>query len=215
MQRVAVSADRRRGQPPHRSDLPIRKLILAGLGVLPALAIGVGLLLANQGLPGLQSGPPPWSPETAHLGARLGAIGLSALRSEGQVQHTHQHLDLYIDGQPVTVPIDIGVNRAAGFLAPIHTHDATGIIHMESPIVRDFTLGEFFDVWGVRFDAHCIAGECDGNGRTMSVFLNGQPFAGDPRSLVLAAHQEIVVALGSLAQLAKPIPAAYAFPTGL
>ncbi len=166
-------------------------------------------------LPGLNAGPPPWPPESANLRARLQAIGLPALTAEGEVLHTHQHLDILVDGQPVPVPADIGIDAAAGFLAPIHTHDATGIIHVESPVVRDFTLGDFFDIWGVRLDSHCVGGICDGNGRTLSVFVNGQPVASDPRSLVLADHQEIVVALGTPAQLPNPIPASYAFPSGL
>lgn len=175
----------------------------------------VSVLVANQRLPGIQAGSPPWGAETAQLRARLSAIGLPALTGEGQAQHTHQHLDLYVDGREVAAPTDIGISRADGFLAPIHTHDATGIIHVESPVVRDFTLGVFFDVWGVRFDAHCVGGECDGSGRVLSVFVNGQQYTGDPRSLVLAAHQEIVVALGTGAELPNPIPASYAFPAGL
>jgi hypothetical protein len=30
----------------------------------------------------------------------------------------------------------------------LHTHAADGIIHIESPIRRIYTLGDFFDVWG-------------------------------------------------------------------
>lgn len=47
-------------------------------------------------------------------------------------------------------------------------------------MVRDFTLGDFFDIWGVRFDGHCVGGACDGGGRTLSVFVNGQPFGVSP-----------------------------------
>jgi hypothetical protein len=179
------------------------------------IAVILTVIIANQGLPGIQAGPPPWRAETAQLRARLSAIGLQALTGEGQAQHTHQHLDLYVDGRQVTIPTDIGINRTAGFLSPIHTHDATGIIHVESPVVRNFTLGEFFDVWGVRFDAHCVGGVCDGSGRVLSVFLNGRPYTGDLRALVLMAHEEIVVAVGAPASLPNPIPASYAFPAGL
>jgi hypothetical protein len=166
-------------------------------------------------VPGLQTGAPPWSPDNVNLRARLEADGLQVLTVEGQVQHTHQHVDLFVDGQRVAIPLDIGIDRVNLILSPIHTHDASGIIHVESPIVRDFTLGEFFDVWGVRFDAHCVGGSCDGNGRVLSVYRNGQPVTGDPRSIVLDAHEEIVVAIGTTAQLPSPIPASYAFPAGL
>jgi hypothetical protein len=164
---------------------------------------------------GLQTGAPPWSSDNVNLRARLVADGLQVLTTEGQVQHTHQHLDLFVDGQRVAVPPDIGIDRVNLILSPIHTHDASGIIHVESPIVREFTLGEFFDVWGVRFDGHCVGGACDGNGRVLSVYRNGQPVTADPRSIVLDGHEEIVVAIGTSAQLPNPIPASYVFPAGL
>jgi hypothetical protein len=163
----------------------------------------------------LQTGAPPWAPDNVNLRARLVADGLQVLTAEGQVQHTHQHLDLFVDGQRVAIPPDIGIDRVNLILSPIHTHDASGIIHVESPIVREFTLGEFFDVWGVRFDGHCVGGVCDGSGRVLSVYRNGQPVTSDPRSIVLDAHEEIVVAIGTTAQLPGPIPASYVFPAGL
>jgi hypothetical protein len=48
--------------------------------------------------------------------------------------------------------------------SPIHTHDTSGIVHIESPTVRPFTLGQFFDVWGVRFTSDCIGGDCNSRG---------------------------------------------------
>jgi hypothetical protein len=46
------------------------------------------------------------------------------------------------------VPANIGIDEQAGYLTSLHTHDATGIIHVESPTRRSFNLGDFFDVWG-------------------------------------------------------------------
>jgi len=135
--------------------------------------------------------------------------------SDGVVLHSHQHLDIYIDGQPVLVPTNIGIDAATGTLSALHTHDATGIIHVESPVQRDFTLGELFDVWAVRLTATCIGGECAGSGRSLTVFVNAQPVSGDPRSIPLLAHDEIVLALGTQAELPNPMPASYPFPGGL
>jgi hypothetical protein len=214
--RVASGPALRRTPPPAPRRGTPRWLVLAGAAaVLIVTAIAVFVVNQPNPLRGIQTGLPPWLPETSHLRARLDADGLPVLTAAGQAQHTHQHLDLFVDGQQVVIPTDIGIDRATGVLSPIHTHDATGIIHVESPVVRDYTLGDFFDVWGVRFDGHCVGATCDGTGRTVSVDVNGRAFTGDPRSLVLEAHEEIVVAVGTLAQLPSPIPSSYAFPAGL
>ena len=84
-------------------------------------------------LTGIQRGDAPWPPETSSLKKRLKEIGLPALTREGTVLHTHEHLDIFVAGRKVPVPSDIGINNAARFTAPIHTHDETGIIHVESP----------------------------------------------------------------------------------
>jgi hypothetical protein len=173
----------------------------------------VAFVLATN-RPSGAAGSSPWPADPPGLRQRLEGAGLQVLTAEGQVQHTHQHLDLFVDGARVTVPAGIGIDTTARIISPIHTHDATGIIHVESPVVRAFTLGELFDVWGVRFDGQCLGGTCAGNGRALSVFVNGQPVSGDPRSIVLEAHLEIVLAIGTAAQLPNPIPSSYEFPAG-
>ncbi len=77
--------------------------------------------------------------------------------------HIHPHLALFRDAQAATLPEDIGRNparwvdhtldgyadtSAATAVSPLHTHDTTGDIHVESRVTRDYTLGEFFAVWG-------------------------------------------------------------------
>jgi hypothetical protein len=181
----------------------------------PPTYVTVGAGVDPETLPGIQTGRPPWRAEEARLRQRLQAIGLPALNAEGNVLHIHQHLDLYVDGRPVTVPALIGIQQAQGFLSPIHTHDTSGIIHVESPTRRSFTLGELFDVWGVRFTRTCLGGLCDGGGRSLRVFADGFPVTGNPRQLALVPHQELVVTFGTTAQLPDPIPKSHSFPFGL
>jgi hypothetical protein len=175
----------------------------------------VGQSIDPSTLAGIQTGQVPWPPEEAHLRGRLSAIGIPALTEEGSVLHTHQHLDLYVDGRRITVPAEIGINEEEGFLSPIHTHDASGIIHVESATRQPYTLGEFFDGWGVRFTRACVGGYCDGGGRKLRVYADGRLVAGNPRQLELTAHQEIVVVFGTDAELRRPIPSTYSFPSGL
>lgn len=102
-------------------------------------------------LPGaLQTGP-SWPANNGRaLQLRLRALGLAPLREEGQVVHIHQHLDLFVDGKQVTVPANIGIDAGGGFISDLHTHDTSGIMHVESPTQRSFTLGQFFAVWACR-----------------------------------------------------------------
>jgi hypothetical protein len=159
-------------------------------------------------LPGIQGGPAPWVPEWGRLADRLQADGLPVLAAESFVVHIHQHLDLYVRGKHEPIPALIGINVQERYLSPIHTHDFSGVIHVESPTKRTFTLGQFWDVYGVRFDARCVGGEC---GR-VRVWVNGRPWSANPRSVVLRSHQEIVVAVGAAP---ARIPRRYAFPAGL
>jgi hypothetical protein len=165
-------------------------------------------------LPGMQTGPAPWPAEITNLRERLSDINLPALTQEGAVLHIHQHLDIAIDGKPVQVPYGIGNGEKSSFLAPIHTHDNRGIIHIESPTDEVFALGQFFDIWGVRLTTECIGGYCNQGERTLRVFINGNQFRGDPRAIVLEQHQEIFLAYGTAEELPDPIPSSYEFPEG-
>jgi hypothetical protein len=185
--------------------------------VVTAALLAAGVLAAVAGaasLPGLQTGPAPWPAERFLLGQRLRILGIPALSTEGQSVHTHQHLDVYVHGKHVVVPAGIGFDAQLRFLSPLHTHDPTGIIHVESPTVRAFTLGQFFGVWGVRFTKSCIGGYCTKGTNVLRVYVNGKPWLADPTTIRLWEHQELVVAYGTAKQLPKPLPRAFHFPEG-
>lgn len=166
----------------------------------------------NSALPGIQSGNAPWNVETAHLKDRLIADGLPVLTDEGTALHTHTHLDIFVNGAPAAIPADIGYNDDEGYQSPLHTESADGVIHVESPIVAVFTLGQFFDAWGVRFSAACIGGYCADGTDALKVWIDGQPYSGDPRTIQLREHQEIVIAYGSTPM--KDVPRTYSFEEG-
>jgi hypothetical protein len=165
-------------------------------------------------LPGAEKTPPPWAP-APKLVPRLKAIGLPALRQEALTYHIHQHLDLFVNGQRVAVPPDVGIDPAAGIITVLHTHDSSGYIHVESPTVASYSLGQFFAVWGVPLSKSCIGSLCTSGGKVLRAWVNGNPVAADPSRIVLDAHQEIVVAYGTPAQMPKNVPSTYDFsPVG-
>jgi hypothetical protein len=169
---------------------------------------------SSKNLPGLQTGAPPWGAETENLRSRLKAINLPALSQEGNALHIHQHLDIFVHDKRITIPADIGINYDERFISPLHTHDRTGVIHVESDEVRDFTIGQFFDVWGVRLTKECLGGYCAKGTDKLRVFSNGKAVAGDPRALVLTAHQEIAIVFGT-EKTTVNIPSGYDFDPGL
>ena len=169
---------------------------------------------AQTALSELNSGQAPWPAEIEHLKARLTAINLPALAEEGTVLHIHQHLDIFVHGQSVAVPSGIGINETAGFISPIHVHDTTGIIHVESPTVLKFTFGEFFDIWGVKLTDTCMGGYCTDATNQLTFYVNGTKYVGDPRALELTAHEEIVAVYGTASETPATLPTSFTFPAG-
>lgn len=153
--------------------------------------------------------------EPAGLKSRLEAIGLPALAAEGSTLHIHQHLDIYLNGKVATVPAHIGMPSNNSFISALHTHDDSGIIHIESPTAQDFTLGQLFQIWNVKLEAASLGDHKADDQNKLRLYVNGQLVEGNPADLKLAAHQEIVIAYGTDAQLPSPIPSKFDFPGGL
>lgn len=63
--------------------------------------------------------------------------------------HIHPTLEIVVNGEKQEIPPNIGV--LPNCMNALHTHDAVGTIHVESPERRDFTLADFFAVWGKPF----------------------------------------------------------------
>jgi len=183
-------------------------IVVAGV-VLAFVVFGLGSKKIPQSLHGIQTDTEPWPAESADLQSRLRQIGIGFLGKEALAFHIHQHLDLFVNGQRVTVPAQIGFLSGSTGLAFLHTHDTTGVIHVESPVVKNYTLGNFFDVWGVLFTKDQLGAYKATGDDKVRVFVNGKPFTGDPRSIVLRNFEEIVVAFGTPAQLPKPLPRTY------
>ncbi len=157
--------------------------------------------------------PPPWD-APANAVRFIQAAGLPPLASEGELVHFHAHLDVLVDGQPVTVPRFIGIDEQAQRISPLHTHTPDGILHIEAPSQDALTLGQLFTEWDVRLTGSCLGSLCAGNGKTLRLYVNGAPHPGNPAALVLAAHQEIALVYGDTGTTPK-VPSSYHFPFGL
>jgi hypothetical protein len=64
-----------------------------------------------------------------------------------------------VNGQNVTVAADIGILNSGTCLEPVHTHDASGIIHIESPNANtQYTLAQFFQIWNATYHTVTVSG---------------------------------------------------------
>ncbi|WP_412874985.1 hypothetical protein [Curtobacterium flaccumfaciens] len=141
------------------------------------------------------SAAPPW-PAPADAAARANAAGLEVAGMEGAALHTHQHLSVSVDGKPVAVPANIGVDVQQGGMSALHTHDTSGIVHVESAEVQPFTLGQLFTEWGVALRARQVGGYVDGrDGREIAVFVDGEQTSTPLPRLRLEDQQDIAIVI--------------------
>ncbi|MEY9848960.1 hypothetical protein ABH940_006064 [Streptacidiphilus sp. BW17] len=128
---------------------------------------------------------------------------------EQTVYHIHSHLQVFVNGKQMTIPYGLGIvpplslqqaqdgsafvdgGKAFYFL---HTHDESGIIHVESPTEQQYNLGNFFDVWGQTLDHGQIAGDKG----TMTVFVDGKVYTGDPRAIQFKNLEKIQIDIGTV-----------------
>ncbi|HLC89559.1 MAG TPA: hypothetical protein VJG65_01215 [Patescibacteria group bacterium] len=79
--------------------------------------------------------------------------------------HWHPELTIYLKEVEQEIPMNIGIGVVH---KPIHTHDNTGIIHLEFPSVvrkRDITLDQFFNNWGKNFSDFGVMAKMTVNGK--------------------------------------------------
>ncbi|MBI2633039.1 MAG: hypothetical protein HYW78_01460 [Parcubacteria group bacterium] len=117
-------------------------------------------------------------------------IALSCTTDASTRFHIHPSLRISINGVEQVIPADIGVSFAC--MRPLHTHEADGVIHIESAEKRDFTLGDFFAVWDKPFDHSRIFDSIVDATHTLRVFSNDVE-SQDYEDTVLKDKQQIRV----------------------
>jgi hypothetical protein len=143
-----------------------------------------------------------------HRSATNTGFPFPCLAREALALHVHPYLRIMIEGQPVQIPAAIGIRDpqfdqgialAGSCFEPLHTHDSSGIIHIEAPDPnREYTLGDFFAVWRatystikigdktfpVNYGADEILGHKADAAHTVRLLVDGKPSPPRP-SLVL------------------------------
>ncbi|MFJ3034119.1 hypothetical protein ACIPC2_06830 [Curtobacterium pusillum] len=173
------------------------------LTVLTVLALLVG---GTNPAAGTTSSAPPW-PAPTDLSERADAAGLRNVWGERLAEHVHTHLTILDGDEQVTVPANVGHSDRERFAAQLHTHDTSGIVHVESPTRQTFTLGQFFDEWGVPLTAWRVGGLRG----ELTVWVDGRRYIGDPRSIDLTNRREIVLDVTTIGEVPH-LPAPFDWP---
>jgi hypothetical protein len=128
---------------------------------------------------------------------------------EQTVYHIHTHLQVFVDGKQATIPYGIGIvppyqltqaQDGTPFVGGgskfyfLHTHDESGIIHVESPNQKQYTLGNLFDLWNQPLSSDGIAGH---NGK-LTIFIDGKQYNGDPRAIVFKNLEKVQIDVGTV-----------------
>jgi hypothetical protein len=197
---------------------PILKLTVDGKPVTIPAQIGINpSLWKDHSLDqyGMQAMINMFMPATAAMGTESnnGIVGVAKSLNKNStlqnflkiwgvdLEHKNvERLNMTIDGKPVDIPAKIGINPSLwkdhtldkygmramtmymSSMAPLHTHETNGTIHVESNTVRPYTLGQFLNIWG----------GVDTNGKTVKATVDGVPVS-DYRNIILRDKEQIVL----------------------
>jgi hypothetical protein len=150
----------------------------------------------------LEQGAPIGSTSTTGTGP---VHGISCGPTEQLAYHIHARLVVFDKGAMRSLPGGIGIpgsttrQTAQGPVAAggqciywLHTHTSDGVIHIESPTRRVYTLGDFFDEWRQPLSADQVASV---HGK-VTAFVNGKPWRRSPRAIPVIPHEDIQFNVG-------------------
>lgn len=197
------------------SDVPLLPIAVAG--ILLAFAIGVIIYIVVNNKPATQSAV---------------AAGVPCDHGEQSKVHYHSAIQIVYEGNVHPIPANIGIvgdPSAPTCLYWLHVHAADrNVIHIESPSSETFTLGQFFSVWDAwskgsggpaePLDATHVSTVTLAPDQKLVVYIDlqdgkgPQPYAGDPKAIVLKSHE--VITLEITPPEVTP-PPSFTFPSGL
>jgi hypothetical protein len=176
--------------------------------------LAVLLVVGTLGAAGAPLWPAPPNPM-----ALTRQAGLTPETHEFVFLHVHSHLDVLVKGKTIRVPAGIGIDTRApavkrfdapdgtvGYggisppcakacISPLHTHFDDGVLHTEAKQNQFNRLGQFFTEWNVRLTRRCVGGFCKPANR-IAVYVDGDRYIGNPRSIALRDRREIAIVIG-------------------
>ena len=183
-----------------RLVLPAVVLAASGCSALPAFDRAAPADPDPKASSGPSARPALPVPGPEDAARRVRAAGLPLLVGEKFATHVHARVEIFIDGEPASVPAGIGIDPAGRWISPLHTHDASGKVHVESPEVRaELTLGQFYTVWtgeDLAAGGCLFSDDCPGAGRRWEFTVDGKARRTDPAGVVLRDGMVVTMTLG-------------------
>lgn len=130
--------------------------ILSGAGLVASGIVTIALILQGSPLLGMFV----YQPLANRTAGENTEFNLEEIHRVPLARHDHVSLSMLVNGRPAVVPEEIGMNPqlwhdhsldqyGPSGISPMHTHDTSGTIHIESTTPREYTIGEFLKVMGM------------------------------------------------------------------
>ena len=146
--------------------------------------------------------------------------------------HYHAAVQIVYQGNVLPIPANVGISgdpTAPTCFYWLHAHSANpNVIHIESPASQTFTLGQFFAIWSTwnkaqrgpnePLDATHVSTLTLTPDEKLVVYIDlqdgkgAQVYTGDPKAIVLKAHEVITL---EITPPAVTPPPAFTFTSGL
>lgn len=120
--------------------------------------------------------------------------GIECNRTEQLNYHVHTHLDVFVDGREQSIPDNVGRLNSPSCLYWLHTHSMDGLIHMEAPQTREFTMGQFLDIW--RQTSNSMGFFDSVGGKNVTAYVDGDQLEGNYRDVKLESLKQIAIVYG-------------------
>ena len=178
-----------------------RRLVAAGVLALAMAVVGGLALTLGDDDDRAPVASDPFGPNWTGVAERVKAAGLPAQGTEAPgAPHSHQTLNVFVRGEYIPVPVNIGIPPGGDGMPPLHTHTADGTLHVEG--VARASLGQFMQVWGVPFSAQRLGPYRSSGAEIVRVWVKepGDDIFVESREfedLRLRDGQEIYVAYGT------------------
>ena len=110
--------------------------------------------------------------------------------------HIHVHLTIWLNGSQVTVPAQTGIAPDTSCYYWLHTHDTTGVVHIEAPTAALLNLQQFLDIWGKEFSTLGYQDQLSSS-TGWTVWIDGKQISGGFSKVAFQPHMVITIAYNS------------------